>query len=159
MVDLTLETFEPLKGETFTVLAFGGLGEDGVEYPHAEIAVTLEAVQKGDPICYPDTYARDDKGMIMVDADGEKTVLRKGDPVPNMPTPFTLVFHAADHAPIWDGVYAVKHEKLGEIGELSLTRDLVTKDGTVRCMDGGKHVEIDGKVIDQDCCVLHARVA
>lgn len=158
MVEMTLETFEPLKDDTFTLLAFGGTGEDGVEYDHAEIEITLAAIKKGDPICYPNTYERDEKGAYKLDADGKKIVEKKGEPVPDMPVPFTLVFRAPDHTPIWDGCYTVKHPKLGEISNLSLTRDLVTKDAKVTCVDGGKQVEMDGKVVDNDCCVLHARV-
>jgi hypothetical protein len=155
---MTLETFEPLKDDTFTILAFGGTGDDGVEYDHAEIQVTLEAIEKSTPICYPDTYARDDQGAFKLDADGKKIVEKEGEPVPDMPAPFTLVFRAPDHTPIWDGVYPMKNAKIGELGEIALTRDVQTMDGKTVCMDGGKQVEVEGRILDHWKVILHANI-
>lgn len=159
MVDYKPDTFEPLTGETFTLLAFGGKDEEGNEHPPAEIPITLEKVTKEEPICYPDVYERDDKGGLKVDKNGKKIVAKKGEPVPDLPVPFALVFHAPDHTPISDGAYTITHKTLGSMEDINVSRDIATTDGKVKCVHENRQVEVDGKVVDHDCCTLRVQFA
>ncbi len=154
MADFTAETFEPLTGQTFTLLAFGGTDEDGNEHEPAQFPVTLEKVARSEPVCYPDTYERDEAGAVKTDADGKRIVAKKGEPVPDLPAPFALVFRAPDHTPVTDGAYTITHKDLGSLEGLSLSRELVTKPGKIRFDDNNKATEVDGDVLDHDTCLL-----
>lgn len=156
MTDFTAETFEKLKGETFTLLAFGGTGDDGIEYDYAEIPITVEKVTAGKKVRYGSILKKDGTGKVVTDEKGNAVVGAIGDPVPDLPTPFTVDFHAPHRTPIESGAYTIKHATLGTLDHIHLSRFKPFKDAKIRAMDGGKAVVLDSHALDEECCILVA---
>lgn len=156
MTDLTAETFEKLRGETITLLAFGGTGDDGLEYDYAEIPITVAQVRVGKPLRFGSKLKKDGDGKAVTDEKGNAIVDSAGDLVPDMPTPFTVDFHAPHRMPIESGHYTIKHATLGTLDNIHLSRFKPIKDAKIRAMDGGKAVVLDGHVVDEECCILVA---
>ncbi|MCR9072627.1 MAG: hypothetical protein NXI18_12990 [Alphaproteobacteria bacterium] len=156
MSDLTAEHFAKYAGQTFTLFAFGGTDDNGNEYPYIEIEMTLDAVETMKPICYAAAANREQAAEDRDNPSREPTPFEAGAPVPDLRTPFRLIFRAPDRTPLADGAYKVSHPGLGTIDSLYLSRAGIAVDHASTSREEGAEARVPMKKIDHESCVLSA---